>query len=189
MTDASQSSMTARLRAAVFGLTFGAAAAATPALAQDNGGNGFVLSGNSPIEIVSDRLEVREIDNTAVFTGNVSLQQDNFLLRTVRMVVHYVNSGGGSGTAGSTQVERIEAEGKVYIKSDEQVATGDHGTFEMASGMMVLTGSEVVLTEGDNVVVGCRLTMNTRSGESQIDGCGRDTGRVRMLLQPESAEN
>lgn len=189
MTDAATHSMTGRFRALIAVAALAVSAAMTPAAAQDNAGNGFVLSGNSPIEIVSDRLEVRELDNTAVFTGNVTLQQDNFLLRTVRMVVHYVNSGGASGSAGSTQVERIEAEGKVYIKSDTQVATGDHGTFEMASGVMVLTGNEVVLTEGDNVVVGCRLTMNTRSGESQIDGCGRDTGRVRMLLQPESAEN
>lgn len=162
-----------------------------PSFAQDEGAasGGFLLSGESPIEIVSDRLEVRELDKTAVFTGNVSLVQDTFLLRTVRMVVHYIGSDDGSLSGGATQVERIEAEGKVYIKSDEQVATGDRGTFEMATGIMVLTGKEVVLTEGDNVVVGCKLTMNTKSGESQVDGCGRETGRVRMLLQPESQSN
>jgi lipopolysaccharide export system protein LptA len=165
-----------------------ASVAGAPAQTQGGTTGGFTLSGDSPIEIVSDKLEVRELDKIAVFSGNVSLTQDNFLLRTVRMVVHYVNSGDGA-TSGSTQVERIEAEGKVYIKSDEQVATGDRGTFEMATGIMVLTGSEVVLTEGDNVVVGCKLTMNTKSGESQVDGCGRNTGRVRMLLQPESQSN
>ena len=177
-------------RLAAIGLTILLASAALPAAAQENSGGGNLLSGDSPIEVVGDRLEVRELDNTAIFTGNVSLQQDTFLLRTVRLVVHYANSGSGSGSAGSTQVERMEAEGKVYIKSNEQVATGDYGTFEMASGVMVLTGNEVVLTEGDNVVVGCRLTMNTKSGESQVEGCGgNDSGRVRMLLQPESAGN
>lgn len=167
------------------------AAGVTPSFAQDEGAatGGFLLSGDSPIEIVSDRLEVRELDKTAVFTGNVSLVQDTFLLRTVRMVVHYIGSDDGSSSSGATQVERIEAEGKVYIKSDEQVATGDRGTFEMATGIMVLTGKEVVLTEGDNVVVGCKLTMNTKSGESRVDGCGEETGRVRMLLQPESQDN
>jgi lipopolysaccharide export system protein LptA len=152
-------------------------------------GSEALLSDESPIEIVSDRLEVREAQKIAVFTGNVSLTQDNFLLRTVRMVVHYTGSGEGSLSNSATQVERIEAEGKVYIKSNEQVATGDHGTFVMDTGVMVLTGKEVVLTEGDNVVVGCKLTMNTRSGESQVDGCGGDSGRVRMLLQPESQSN
>ena len=167
------------------------AAGIVPSSAQNEGeaAGGFLLSGDSPIEIVSDRLEVRELEKTAVFTGNVSLVQDTFLLRTVRMVVHYVGSDDGSLSSGATQVERIEAEGKVYIKSDEQVATGDRGTFEMATGIMVLTGKEVVLTEGDNVVVGCKLTMNTKSGESRVDGCGEETGRVRMLLQPESQDN
>ena len=168
------------------------AAAAAPVSAQSQGEGatgGFLLSGDAPIEIVSDRLEVRELEKTAVFTGNVSLVQDAFLLRTVRMVVYYTSAGEGSLSSDATQVERIDAEGKVYIKSNEQVATGDKGTFEMATGIMVLTGKEVVLTEGDNVVVGCKLTMNTKSGESQVDGCGKDTGRVRMLLQPESQSN
>lgn len=165
-------------------------AGATPVIAQEDGtAEGFLLSGDAPIEIVSDRLEVRDQEQTAIFTGNVSLVQDTFLLRTVRMVVHYAGTGEGSTSGNGTQVERIEAEGKVYIKSNEQVATGDHGTFEMATGVMVLTGKEVVLTEGDNVVVGCRLTMNTKSGESQVDGCGEETGRVRMLLQPEPQSN
>lgn len=177
-----------RLLAIITAACLAQAATSVSASAQGQGG-GSLLSGDTPIEIVSDRLEVRELEKTAVFTGNVSLVQDTFLLRTVRMVVHYTGSGEGARPGGATQVERIEAEGKVYINSDGQVATGDRGTFEMATGVMVLTGNEVVLTEGDNVVVGCRLTMNTRSGESQVDGCGNDTGRVRMLLQPESANN
>ncbi len=162
-----------------------------PAAAQAQG-NGAVLSGDSPIEIVSDRLERFEVDQTAIFTGNVALTQDDFLLRTTRMVVHYVNAAGGDSGAAGTQVERIEAEGKVYIKSNDQVATGDRGVFQVASGEMVLTGQEVVLTEGENVIVGCRLTMNTKSGESRVDGCGetgQDTGRVRMLFQPEQQGN
>ncbi|MBO6718057.1 MAG: LPS ABC transporter substrate-binding protein LptA [Rhizobiaceae bacterium] len=152
-------------------------------------GQGALLSGDAPIEIVSDKLEVRDQENLAIFTGNVSLVQDTFLLRTIRMVVYYTSSGEGSLSSSNTQVDRIEAEGKVYVKSNEQVATGDYGTFEMATGLMVLTGKEVVLTEGDNVVVGCKLTMNMDSGASQVDGCGDDSGRVRMLLQPESQGN
>jgi lipopolysaccharide export system protein LptA len=82
----------------------------------------------------------------------------------------------------------MEAEGKVYLKQGEQVATGDHGAFEIASGVMVLTGKEVVLSEGENVVVGCKLTANMNTGRSQLDGCGRggEGGRVKMLLQPGS---
>lgn len=186
------------------------------ALAQQASGAapGFQLSdSNEPIEIESDRLEVRDRDRMAVFTGNVNLVQGKLNLKTVRMTVHYAQGAAapaagaapaapaaqpastGSGLGGSTNIERMEAEGRVYIKQGEQVATGDNGTFDMKSGVMVLTGKEVVLTEGPNVVVGCRLTMFMKSGETKLDGCGGapakgggqpSGGRIKMLLQPGS---
>ena len=183
-------------RALVGALTLACCVAyALPAFAQSNAGSSsFKLDDEEPIEIESDRLEVRDRDNIAIFTGNVSLIQGKLLLKTARMTVYYSSQGGGGGpSAQGTDIERMEAEGKVYLKQGEQVATGDHGTFDMASGVMVLTGKEVVLSEGQNVVVGCKLTANMNSGRSQLDGCGRsgEGGRVKMLLQPGSqpAEN
>jgi lipopolysaccharide export system protein LptA len=163
--------------------------AALPAAAQDaETSAGFKLGGDEPIEIESDRLEVRDNDNIAIFTGNVQLIQGKLLLKTVKMTVYYTDSGDGGGTMGNAEVDHMEAEGKVYIKQGEQVATGDHGTFDMQSGVLVLTGKEVVLTEGENVVVGCKLVSNTKSGLSKLDGCGRGggEGRIKMLLQPGS---
>lgn len=164
------------------------AAFAQSGTGQSGTGSGFKLDGEEPIEIESDRLEVRDQDHIAIFTGNVSLIQGRLLLKTVRMTVYYSSQGGGGPSAQGTDIERMEAEGKVYLKQGEQVATGDHGTFDMASGVMVLTGKEVVLSEGQNVVVGCKLTANMNSGRSQLDGCGRtgEGGRVKMLLQPGS---
>jgi len=166
------------------------AASAAAAMAQQSP-KPIIGAGNEPIEIVSDKLEVREKENVAVFTGNVQLVQGKLTLRTVRMTVHYTGQpqGASAGTGtGATEVERIEAEGKVYLKSGEQVATGDQGFFDMKSDTMVLTGKEVVLSESGNVVKGCKLTMRMSSGQSEVDSCkGAGTGgRVIMLLQPKS---
>jgi len=163
----------------------------TPGFGQEQSSGGFRLGGDEPIEIESDRLEVRDKESIAIFTGNVQLIQGRLLLKTVKMTVYYSDSGEGGGpTSGSTEVDRLEAEGKVYIKQDDQVATGDHGTYDMDSGIMVLTGKEVVLTQQGNVVVGCKLVSNIKSGETRLDGCGdRDTGRVKMLLQPGTQSN
>jgi len=167
------------------------AASAAAAMAQQSP-QPIIGAGNEPIEIVSDKLEVRERENVAVFTGNVQLVQGKLTLRTVRMTVHYTGQPQGAASAsagtGATEVERIEAEGKVYLKSGEQVATGDQGFFDMKSDTMVLTGKEVVLSESGNVVKGCKLTMRMSSGQSEVDSCkGSDTGgRVIMLLQPKS---
>src|SRR5690606_27168977 len=115
---------------------------------------GLKIEGDKPIEIESDRLEVRESDGLAIFTGNVSVVQGPTLLRSGKMTVYYAKQGDGSTSgSGSGDIDRLEVEGKVYVRSETQVATGDAGSFDMRSEVLVLTGKEVVLTEGDNVIV------------------------------------
>jgi lipopolysaccharide export system protein LptA len=87
---------------------------------------GLKLSGKGPVQIESDNLEVRENENLAIFTGNVAVVQDKTLLKAGKLTVYYANDG-GSATTGTAKIERLEATGKVYMKSDNQVATGDAG--------------------------------------------------------------
>lgn len=156
---------------------------------QESRMSGLQLDGDQPIEIESDRLEVRDNDGTAVFTGNVQVVQGETTLRAGRMVVHYVSEGSGASTpsTGASDIERIEVEETVYIQTASQVATGDRGTFDMGTELLTLSGREVVLTEGDNVIVGCELRVQMNTGVAELDGCGsQGGGRVRMLLQPGS---
>ncbi len=154
---------------------------------------GLKLSGDQPIQIESDKLEVRETDSVAIFTGNVNVVQGATQLKAGKMTVHYAARTGGSNAApasvasqDSSQIEKMEVDGKVYVKSNTQVATGDRGTFDMATEVMVLTGSQVVLTDGPNVVVGCKLTVQMKTGQAKLDGCGNGNGRVKMLVKPKS---
>lgn len=177
-------------------------ALAMPAGAQEEDGGrmtGIKLSSDEPINIESDRLEVFENEGRAVFTGNVNVVQGNTTMRSAEMTVFYENEGGGSeepssasaGPAGSSDIERIEVEGGVYVKSENQVATGDAGTFDMDTEVLTLTGDEVVLSEGENVIVGCKLTVQMTTGRARLDGCATaegGTGRVKMLLQPGSQD-
>lgn len=164
------------------------------AAAQEAGGRltGLKLDSDKPIEIESDQLEVRENEGVAIFTGNVSVVQGPTLMRSGKMTVYYDkdSQSGGSATTGSADIDRLIVEGKVYVKSENQVATGDTGSFDMRSEIMVLSGKEVVLTEGDNVVVGCKLTVQMATGLAQLDGCGGEAGggRVKMLLKPGSQD-
>jgi lipopolysaccharide export system protein LptA len=143
---------------------------------------GLKLSGKGPVQIESDKLEVREKENIAVFTGNVAVVQDKTLLKAGKLIVYYADDG-GSATTGSATIDRLEATGKVYMKSENQVATGDVGTFDMKSEVLVLSGKQVVLTEGENIATGCKLTVQMNSGQAKLDGCGR----VSMVVSPKSA--
>ena len=159
------------------------------AFAQESRVTGLKLEGDKPIQIESDRLEVRENDGIAIFTGNVAVVQGPTLLRSGKMTVYY-NKEGGSATTGSADIDRLVVEGKVYVRSASQVATADTGSFDMRSEVLVLTGKEVVLTEGDNVIVGCKLTVQMASGLAHLEGCGGSDGggRVKMLLKPGSQD-
>jgi lipopolysaccharide export system protein LptA len=162
---------------------------AVPAIAQQARMTGMQLSGDQPIQIESDRLEVRDEDNIAIFTGNVAVTQGNTLMRSGKMTVHY-GSNSAAAMAGASDIERIEVEDGVHLRSDDQVATGDRATFDMLTEILVMTGEEVVLSEGDNVIIGCQLTVEMATGRAQLQGCtdGSGTGRVRMLLQPGSQD-
>ena len=150
--------------------------------------SGLKMSGDEPIQIESDKLEVRESESIAIFSGNVSVTQGPTLLKSGKMTVYYAKEGGSAAT-GSANIDRLEVDGKVYVKSENQVATGDRGTFDMKTEILVLSGKEVVLSEGPNVLVGCKLTVQMKTGEAQVDGCkegSSGTGRVMMSITPGS---
>ncbi|MEW9807430.1 LptA/OstA family protein [Mesorhizobium marinum] len=150
---------------------------------------GLRLNGSEPIEIESDKLEVREAENKAIFTGNVSVTQGPTILKSGVMTVFYAKDGGSAAT-GSSNIDRLEVDGKVYVRSANQIATGDRGVFDMKTEVLVLSGGEVVLSEGNNVLRGCKLTVQMKSGRAQVDGCskGSGSGRVQMKLDPSSRQ-
>lgn len=51
--------------------------------------DGLSLSGDDPIQIESDKLQVQDSDGTAIFTGNVQVVQGKTLMKSGKMVVHY----------------------------------------------------------------------------------------------------
>ena len=68
---------------------------------------------------------------------------------------------------------------------EESTATGEHASFDMKRERMVMTGKQVVLSQGPNVVVGSRLTVNLKTGQADLEA--PKSGRVKVLIQPNSA--
>ena len=158
---------------------------AAPLAAQDSTAgrmSGLALSSDEPIQIESDKLKVQDAEGRAVFTGNVRVVQGKTQIQSGTMTVYYAKDG-GSISDGTSQVDRINVAGKVYIKTEEQEATADAGVFNMRTEVMELTGKRVVLTDGGNVFIGCKLTVFMQTGEARLDSCG---DRVRIQLDPKS---
>ncbi|MCM2455825.1 hypothetical protein HGO37_10550 [Rhizobium sp. CG4] len=143
---------------------------------------GLKLSNDQPIAIESDQLEIQDQERKAYFTGNVKVVQGTTTLKAGKMTVLYKGEG-SSLTSGNADIEKIFVDNTVYLNSGTQEATADHGEFDMAAQTFILSGKQVVLSEGKNVFTGCKLTVFMNTGQAKLDSCG---GPVRILLDPKS---
>lgn len=164
------------------------------ALAQQGPPNalqGFSSNRGKPVKIQAASLEVRDKDKVATFSGDVHVVQGDTDLRCKTLLVYYEGGAGEggakaakSGSAGSGQIRRMEAHGNVVVIQKDQIATGEHGDFDMRTNTVTLSGN-VVLTKGQDVLRGQRLVVNLTDGVSRMDSGG---GRVDMIVNPRSEE-
>jgi lipopolysaccharide export system protein LptA len=142
---------------------------------------GFDTGSNEPIHIEADKLEVRDADKVATYTGNVKVRQGETLLEAPELRVFYTGEPTEEGAPGS-QVSRIEAGPKVLVTSKDQTAAGERAVLDMAQDTITMSGN-VVLTQGVNIVRGERLIVNLKSRQGRMEG-----GRVQTLITPSSRQ-
>ena len=153
---------------------------------------GFSQNRNQPMHIEAKKLEVRDKQKIATFTGDVKVVQGDTTLKCKVLVVYYddQNTPGTiksstPGPAGSQQIRRLEAKGGVIVTQKDQVATGDLGTFDVKTNTVTLSGN-VVVNQGPNVTRGERLVVDLTTGVSRVEA---GTGPVRMLIQQRPAKD
>jgi len=105
--------------------------------------------------------------------GRAELTQGDSRIRADRVEGVIANGG----------LSRVEATGNVYFVTPEQTIRGDRAVYTPANDTIVLTG-DVILTQGENVMTGGRLTYNTRTEAAEMDGAG-EGGRVQGVFYPE----
>jgi lipopolysaccharide export system protein LptA len=185
------------------------AAAMSCAIAQPggttNGPNalqGFQQNRNQPVQIEASRLEVRDKDKMATFSGAVKVVQGDTILHCKSLVVFYEQQNkdaaaqGGQpaaqtmkaaapGPGGSSSISRLEARGGVTVNQKDQTATGETALFDMKSNTVTLQGN-VVVSQGANIMRGDRLVVDLTTGVSRVDA---GKGPVRMLIQQGAQQN
>ena len=188
--------MSARLTTIV-ALLFAAAAtaAAQPPKGPPNALQGFSQNRDQPVHIEAARLEVRDKDKVATFSGDVRVTQGDTGMRCKSLVVFYEQEGGDKGNSmtladpgpgGQQHIKKLEARGGVVVTQKNETATGDLGLFDMASNTVTLSGN-VVMTQGKNVLKGDRLVVDLTSGVSRVESGRNGQGRVQGLFVPGGA--
>ena len=129
---------------------------------------------DAPIDVSSDRIEVQERADRALFVGNVQVRQASLTLTTERLTVAYSSSGG-------IQIDRLDAAGGVVVRSPSETARGNFGIYDLDRKLITLIGA-VQLSRGGSQINGQRLTIDLDSGRAVVDGgpagVGQSGGRV-----------
>ena len=119
---------------------------------------------NAPIDVAADRIEVQTRADRAVFSGNVIAKQAELTLSAPRVTLAYTS-------AGSTQLQRIDATGGVTVRSPSETARGQYAIYDVNSRLITMLGG-VTLTRGASLVRGGRLVLDLTTGRAVMDGGG-----------------
>jgi len=84
------------------------------------------------------------------------------------------------GKTDRKKIDRLHATGGVTLVSPTEAAEAKEAVYDVTSSNVVMTG-DVLLTQGENVMSGQKLTVDLKTGTGQMDG------RVRTVLQPGDA--
>ena len=169
-----------------------------------NAMQGFTQNRDQPIQIEAARLEMRDKQKEATFSGNVKVVQGDTTMTSKTLVVFYEGSGSSAapaqpanakaakstaapmqsatpGPGGASSIKRLEARGNVVVTQKDQVVTGESAVFDTKSNLITMAGGAggVVLTQCKNVLKGDRLFVDMTTGVSRVES---DTGRVVALL-------
>ena len=129
---------------------------------------------DAPVDVTSDRIEVQDRADRAIFAGNVQVRQGQLTLATSRLTVAYSSSGG-------VQIRRLDASGGVVVRSPSETARGSFGIYDLDRKLITLVGG-VQLNRGGSQINGQRLVIDLRSGRAVVDGgpagIGQRGGRV-----------
>lgn len=138
---------------------------------------GASLAQDTPIEIVSDMLEVDRDSGVATFSGSVHASQQDFQLDADRLKVFYAE-----GLDGATEIKRLEASGEVFIDNVQgQSARAQWAVFDVEQNRVTL-GDTVHLLQGGNIIEGGKTVMDLNTGQAQMTSAEGD--RVRGLFLP-----
>ncbi len=118
-----------------------------PAMAQASGMFG-ADAGDKPVEIVADEgIEWQQNSKAYIARGNAKATRGETAISADTLTAYYRDTA-----TGGTEIFRVVADGKVRIVSPQGTAQGDRGVYEVDRAVFVLTGSDIRLNSGTDVV-------------------------------------
>lgn len=127
----------------------------------------------NPVEIRSQRLELRRPQSVAVYSGQVLAFQEEYQLSCDRLEIHW--------NPETKKISQLIARGQVRLETDEGFLTSGMGVLDLTSKTIVLTESPQ-LFRGKESVEGERIIYSIPERKSTVIG-GKER-RVKSRIVP-----
>ena len=147
---------------------------ASPAVGDAQSGSAAGRASNQPIAFGADSGE--QTAEAIALRGRAEVTQGDNRLRADAITLYRDASG---------DPDRVEATGAVYFVTPTQSMRGDRAVYSIDSGVVVVTG-DVILTQGQNVLTGGRLTYNVNTDAATMSGAPRGAAgnRIQGVFYP-----
>lgn len=102
---------------------------------------------DTPIEILADQgIEWQQNNKVYIARGNAKARQGDVTIHADTLTAYYHKNADGS-----TEIWRLDADGKVRIVSPKQTAYGTKGVYDVERGIFVLTGAPRLVTATESI--------------------------------------
>jgi lipopolysaccharide export system protein LptA len=132
---------------------------------KQSGKNSLMGGDKEPTVITSQVLTTDNKAKTALFKGAVVARKGDKTLYADSMLVYYTESSDGE----SSNIDRIESEGKVKLVRKDRVITSDRAVYFAGDNeRAVFTGSPRAI-EGKNIITGTIMTYYIKDDRSMVE--------------------
>lgn len=129
---------------------------------------------SGPVQVTANEIDVQPQNNLAIFSGNAEVVQDGFVMRSARFRVTYTQGG---------SIERAVSDSEIFFTSPSERVRGNRGEYNAGNNTITFYGN-VVLTQGQNVVTGDELRINTITRATLMKS---NSGRVKGVFFPSNS--
>ncbi|MBF0263441.1 MAG: hypothetical protein HQL97_16570, partial [Magnetococcales bacterium] len=135
------------------------------------------------LSITSDRLEMDDKNQVAIFSGHVVADDGRMRLSAEKMTVRYDKRMKGNGG-----VREVKAEGRVTIQQERDHGTADVALYQVDKRVVELVGNErdATVRRGDDQLTGKRIlvTLNNHQRIDKVSVQGAENRRVSARITP-----
>lgn len=165
----------------------------TQGIATLTGGNLKLVSPDQTIT-ARDKMEYFSNERKARAVGNAKVVRAKDTLSADALTAFFkdgnaaANSSSTTMIGGGNNLDRLEAQGNVIIKTPTETLYGDKAVYKADTNIAELIGN-VRVERDKNVLEGARAEVNLNTNVSKMMGDGKKGNRVRGVFFPSSQKN